>query len=215
MVIVERFGDAPAIAHTFLSFGFGGEYLAISVEQYELMYVIADERDVIGLRTHYRRDPVYMYPVTTTPDKIRRVFVEMLERSNKLATEPEFYSVRTRSHPDRPAVRSRAGRAPHRRPCAAATGGSELFAAHPDKESAMNHAHAAPGADTAALRSRSSPRPSPIIRAYAISRSRPTLAFLSEGQETARLVRPADANAIRQALAQIDPAVQANSAARR
>lgn len=110
--IVERFGDAPAIAHTFLSFGFGGEYLAISVEirkelgesysplkgllrQYELMYVIADERDVIGLRTNYRRDPVYMYPVTTTPDKIRRVFVEMLERSNKLATEPEFYNTLT------------------------------------------------------------------------------------------------------------------------
>ena len=43
----------------------------------------------------------------------------------------------------------------------------------------------------------------------------PTLVFLSEGQETARLVRPADANAIRRALAQIDPPVQANSAARR
>jgi hypothetical protein len=110
--IVERFGDAPAIAHTFLSFGFGGEYVAISVEirkelgetysplkgllrQYELMYVIADERDVIGLRTNYRRDPLYMYPVTTTPEKIRRVFVEMLERSNKLAAEPEFYNTLT------------------------------------------------------------------------------------------------------------------------
>jgi hypothetical protein len=110
--IVERFGDAPAIAHTFLSFGFGGEYLAISVEirkelgesysplkgllrHYELMYVIADERDVIGLRTHYRRDPLYMYPVNTTPDKIRRLFVEMLERSNKLAAEPEFYNTLT------------------------------------------------------------------------------------------------------------------------
>src|SRR5437773_1611043 len=85
--IVERFGDAPAIAHTFLSFGFGDEYLAISVEirkergetysplkglarQFELMYVIADERDVIGLRTNHRRDPVYLYPVTTTPDKM-------------------------------------------------------------------------------------------------------------------------------------------------
>jgi thioredoxin 1 len=43
----------------------------------------------------------------------------------------------------------------------------------------------------------------------------PTLVFLSEGKETARLVRPADANVIRQALEKIDPAVQANSAARR
>jgi hypothetical protein len=110
--IVERFGDAPAIAHTFLSFGFGGEYVAISVEirkergevysplkgmlrQYELMYVIGDERDVIGLRTNFRRDPVYLYPVRSTPDKIRRVFLDMLERSNALATQPEFYNTLT------------------------------------------------------------------------------------------------------------------------
>lgn len=34
----------------------------------------------------------------------------------------------------------------------------------------------------------------------------PTLVFLRQGQEVARLVRPADAAAIEQALAQIDPA---------
>jgi hypothetical protein len=107
--VVERFGDAPAIAHTFLSFGFGDEYVAISVEirkergevyspvkgllrQYELMYVIADERDVLALRTNFRRDPVYLYPVRTTPGQMRRVFVEMLERANQLAAQPEFYN---------------------------------------------------------------------------------------------------------------------------
>ena len=107
--VVERFGDAPAIAHTFLSFGFGDEYVAISVEirkergevyspvkgllrQYELMYVIADERDVLALRTNFRRDPVYLYPVRTTPAQMRRVFVEMLERANQLAAQPEFYN---------------------------------------------------------------------------------------------------------------------------
>src|SRR6185369_2079789 len=75
--MVERFGDTPGIAHTLVSFGFGGEYVAISVEirkergehysplkgllrQYELMYVVADERDVIGLRTNFRRDPVFL-----------------------------------------------------------------------------------------------------------------------------------------------------------
>lgn len=110
--VVERFGDTPGIAHTFLSFGFGGEYVALSVEirkergetfsplrgllrQYELMYVVGDERDLIGLRTNYRRDPVYLYPANTTPDKMRRVFVEMLERANKLADEPEFYNTLT------------------------------------------------------------------------------------------------------------------------
>ena len=107
--VVERFGDTPAIAHTFLSFGFGDEYVAISVEirkergevysplkgllrQYELMYVVADERDVLALRTNFRRDPVYLYPVRTTPERMRRVFVEMLERANQLAAQPEFYN---------------------------------------------------------------------------------------------------------------------------
>lgn len=107
--VVEHFGDAPAIAHTFLSFGFGGEYVAISVEirkergevysplkgllrQYELMYVVADERDVIGLRTNFRRDPVFLYPVKTTREQMRKMFVEMLTRANRLAIEPEFYN---------------------------------------------------------------------------------------------------------------------------
>jgi len=107
--VVERFGDTPAIAHTLLSFGFGGEYVAISVEirkergeaysplkgllrQYELMYVVADERDVIGLRTNFRRDPVFLYPVKTTREQMRTMFLEMLARANRLAVEPEFYN---------------------------------------------------------------------------------------------------------------------------
>lgn len=69
--IVERFPGKPGVAHTLLSYGFGDEYVAISVEirkeagesyspwkgllrQYELMYVVADERDVVGLRTNHR-----------------------------------------------------------------------------------------------------------------------------------------------------------------
>lgn len=115
--MVERFGETPeeatpAIAHTLLSFGFGDEYVAISVEirkergekyspwkgllrQYELMYVVADERDVIGLRTNHRRDAVYLYPVKAPREAMRRAFVEMLQRANKLAEEPEFYNTLT------------------------------------------------------------------------------------------------------------------------
>ena len=110
--VVERFGDTPGIAHTLLSFGFGDEYVAVSVEirkergesyspwkgllrQYELMYVVADERDAIGLRTNYRRDIVYMYSVKTTREKMRRAFVDMLTRANSLADRPEFYNTLT------------------------------------------------------------------------------------------------------------------------
>ena len=80
--LVTSYWTGPAIAHVFVSFGFtGDDYLAISIEvrkpkgegystlkgffrQYELVYVVADERDIIRLRTNYRRDPtedVYIY----------------------------------------------------------------------------------------------------------------------------------------------------------
>jgi hypothetical protein len=107
--VVEPFGKGGA-AHTFVSFGFGGnDFVAISVEirkekgesfsplkglmrQYELMYVVGDERDLIKLRTNYRRDVVYLYPVDTTREKMRKMFTAMLGRANQLAKEPEFYN---------------------------------------------------------------------------------------------------------------------------
>jgi hypothetical protein len=110
--VVERFGEMAGVAHTFVSFGFGGDYVAISVEarrekgesfsalsgllrQYEIAYLIADERDAIGLRTNVRRDPVYLYRSTATPDQARAMFVDMLRRADTLATRPEFYNTLT------------------------------------------------------------------------------------------------------------------------
>jgi hypothetical protein len=108
--IVEPFSDVRGPAHTFLSFGFGdGQFVSISVElrkeigetfhplrgllrQYELQYVVGDERDLIGLRANHRRDSVFLYPVRTTPEKKRALFVAMLERANGLAERPEFYN---------------------------------------------------------------------------------------------------------------------------
>lgn len=108
--IVEPFSDLRGPAHTFLSFGFaGGEFVAISVElrkevgetfhplrgllrQYELQYVVGDERDLLGLRANHRRDSVFVYPVRTTPEKQRELFRAMLERANGLAEHPEFYN---------------------------------------------------------------------------------------------------------------------------
>ncbi len=112
--MVEPFtGHGAGAAHTLVSFGFeGGEYVAVSAEirkekgesfgavkgllrQYELVYVVADERDVIKLRSNYRKDEVFLYPVNTTKEKMRAMFISMLERANKLATEPEFYNTLT------------------------------------------------------------------------------------------------------------------------
>lgn len=109
--IVEPFsGHAVGAAHTFLSFEFeDNKFVSISVEirkekgesfsaikgilrQYELTYVIADERDVVQLRSNHRHDKVFVYPIKTTPEKMRAVFLSMIERANKLKDEPEFYN---------------------------------------------------------------------------------------------------------------------------
>lgn len=100
-------------AHTFVSFGFAdSQYVAISVEarrepgetyspltglfkQFEMIYVIGDERDLIGSRAVYGGYDVYVYPIRASRERIRQLFVEMLERSNALATKPEFYNTLT------------------------------------------------------------------------------------------------------------------------
>lgn len=106
---VSRFGSIPGLAHSFLTFGFGDEYVAISVEarrelgetyspfrgvlgEYELIYVIGTERDVVGLRTNIWKEAVSLYPIRTTPEKIRQAFVDMGMRAEKLALAPELYN---------------------------------------------------------------------------------------------------------------------------
>lgn len=106
----------PAIAHTIISFGFGGQdYLAVSIEarkeqgegystikgffrQYELIYVVADERDVIGLRTKYRKNPpedVYRYALQVSPGMARSFFLEYMRAINDLKAHPRFYNTLT------------------------------------------------------------------------------------------------------------------------
>jgi len=110
--IVEPF-DGIGAAHTFLSFGFNNEdYVAVSVEirkekgesfsplkglfrNYELMYVIADEKDVVVLRANHRKDEVYLYPVEVSYENMKNLFVDVLERANQLRDEPEFYNTLT------------------------------------------------------------------------------------------------------------------------
>ena len=107
--IVVPFSEIKAVAHTMLSFGFeGGEHVGISVEvrlengegydpalgafgQFELIYVIADERDLIPVRVEHRDVDVYVYPSTAPPELARKLFVDMLRRANQLAEHPEYY----------------------------------------------------------------------------------------------------------------------------
>ena len=99
-----------AIAHTIVSFGFsGGEWLALSIEtrrektegyssvagffkQFELIYVLADERDLVRLRTNYRDEEVYLYPLKRSREQIRTVFDNLIRHVNELAERPEWYN---------------------------------------------------------------------------------------------------------------------------
>ena len=47
------------------------------------------------LRSNYRKDLVYVYPVKTTPEKARAVFLDIISRINKLKEKPEFYNTLT------------------------------------------------------------------------------------------------------------------------
>jgi hypothetical protein len=103
------------IAHTMLSFGFeGGEHLCISIEtrketgesysalkgffrQYELIYIAADERDVVRLRTNYREgENVYLYRLQVVSlGQLREAFLDYLGRMNGLRDRPEWYNAMT------------------------------------------------------------------------------------------------------------------------
>jgi len=103
----------PAIAHTIISFDFGdNNHLAISIEarkelnegystikgffrQYELIYFVADERDVIRLRTNYRKNPpeqVYLYRVHGPIEDGKRLFLAYMNKINELNQKPVFYN---------------------------------------------------------------------------------------------------------------------------
>ena len=111
--LICPFPGAPDLAHTMISFGFeGDEYLAVSVEirkekgesydpikgflrQYEIMYVVADERDLIQLRTNHWQFELFLYPTRATPEAAREMFVDVMRRVNKLYLTPEFYDTLT------------------------------------------------------------------------------------------------------------------------
>jgi uncharacterized protein DUF4105 len=104
---------SPLIAHTILSWGFAdGQYLAISIEtrkekgesysalrgffrQYELFYVVADERDVIRLRTNYRGEDIYLYRMDVSPANAQRLLLSYFRAINRLRFQPEWYNALT------------------------------------------------------------------------------------------------------------------------
>ena len=102
------------IAHPIVSFDFGEQgHVPMSIEtrdevgqgysairgffrQYALIYIVSDERDVIRLRTNFRKDEeVYLFRTTATPALARKVFLDYLQRVNELNRQPEWYNAVT------------------------------------------------------------------------------------------------------------------------
>lgn len=109
--VVAPMPGLDAVAHVFVCFGFSdGQTVAVSVEgrrrlgqpyqlipsmfrQLQLMYVVGDERDVVGLRGAIWKVPVFFYPANTTPERMRAIFVSMMEGAHQLEEHPEFYNL--------------------------------------------------------------------------------------------------------------------------
>jgi hypothetical protein len=111
---VSYWAEGP-VGHTFLSFifdnapplsisietrpevGEGFDPLASLFKQFELIYVVGDERDIVGVRTNHRDETVYLYRLNTSVEDTRRLLLVYLDRINELADQPEFYHLLSNS----------------------------------------------------------------------------------------------------------------------
>jgi Domain of unknown function (DUF4105) len=62
-----------------------------------LIYVVGDERDLVRVRTNYRKESVFLYHLNSSPDDARRLLMIYLARINELADRPEFYHLLSNS----------------------------------------------------------------------------------------------------------------------
>jgi uncharacterized protein DUF4105 len=104
----------PKIAHIIVSFHFAGDdYVAASVEmrkqvgqsysairgffrRYRLIYIFADEHDLIRLRSNFRKgEEVDLYRTTADAEYSRQLFLQYLRRANELHERPEWYNALT------------------------------------------------------------------------------------------------------------------------
>jgi hypothetical protein len=113
--IFFSFWGPTRISHTMVSWEFSnGSHLAISIEtrkekgesysalrgffrQFELYYVVADERDVIRLRTNYRGEQVFLYRSTFSPEQAQLLLLDYLREVNRLAEHPTWYNALTQN----------------------------------------------------------------------------------------------------------------------
>jgi hypothetical protein len=112
-VLISHFDDFEGLAHIFLSFGFaGGEQVVVSLEtrrevgeefspvlgllrQFEIIYVVGSEEDVVGVRTGHRNERVYLYPTKATAEQARKLFDLLAADINGIYQKPKMYNTLT------------------------------------------------------------------------------------------------------------------------
>ena len=114
MDILLTYWGSPWIAHPIVSFQFGDhDYIAMSIETrkevgevysavrgffryYELIYTVSDERDVVRLRTNFRKgEETYIFHTLATPEHARATFLNYLKKINRIRNRPEWYNALT------------------------------------------------------------------------------------------------------------------------
>jgi hypothetical protein len=112
-VLISHFAEFEGMAHIFLSFGFAdGERAVVSLEtrretdetfspilgmlrQYEIIYVVGSEEDIVGVRTGHRDERVYLYPTKATPEQARELFNLLATEINAVYDKPRMYNTLT------------------------------------------------------------------------------------------------------------------------
>lgn len=112
-VFISHFDDFEGLAHIFLSFDFGdNDHVVVSLEtrresdeafspllgilrQFEIIYVVGSEEDVVGVRTGHRNERVYLYPTIATPAQARDLFNLLAANVNDIYESPRMYNTLT------------------------------------------------------------------------------------------------------------------------
>ena len=112
--LAVNYWGSPWIAHPIVSFQFGDvPPICFSIEtrkklgqtystigglyrQFELIYIVADERDVIRVRTNYRKgEDIYLYRTTISPAQARERFLEYIHSLNAMRDKARWYNAIT------------------------------------------------------------------------------------------------------------------------
>lgn len=112
-VFISHFDTFEGLAHIFLSFGFSdGRHIVISMEtrrevgehfspilgvlrQFEIIYIVGSEQDIVGLRTDIRDERVYLYRTIASPLQARELLLKIAEDVNSIYEEPRMYNTLT------------------------------------------------------------------------------------------------------------------------